>query len=114
MKTFNVSAFGCLAVFLLKFTMVAGAAPGDVVVYDDSEYRGFSQNLSVGEYDWGQLHNDTISSLRVPAGMIVTLYSDTHFTGNSQSFTKDTNYVGAALNDKTSSIKVQWSATPGD
>ncbi len=81
--------------------------PVYAVVYDDSQYRGFSQNLSVGRYDWGQIHNDSISSLRVPAGMKVTLYSDTHFQAKSKTFTQDTPYVGDDFNDITSSIIVE-------
>jgi hypothetical protein len=88
-------------------------APSDkVVVYDDSQYRGSSQELGVGRYDWGQIHNDAISSLRVPAGMRVTLYTDTHFQGGSKTFTQDTPYVGDDFNDRTSSIQVE-SGTAG-
>jgi hypothetical protein len=80
---------------------------GVVVVYDDSQYRGYRQELGAGSYGWGQIHNDTISSLRVPAGMSVTLYTDTHFQGRSKTFTKDTPYVGDDFNDQTSSIVVR-------
>lgn len=78
-----------------------------VIVYDDSQYQGFAQTLDIGNYDWGQIHNDTISSLRVPDGMKVTLYSDTHFQGKSKTFTQDIPYVGNDFNDITSSIKVE-------
>jgi hypothetical protein len=78
-----------------------------VVVYDDSNCGGYAQELEVGRYDWGQIHNDTISSLRVPAGMKVTLYFDTHFEGKSMTFTQDTPYVGDEFNDQTSSIIVE-------
>ena len=77
-----------------------------VIVYDDSQYRGFAQPLDVGNYDWGQIHNDTISSLKVPAGMKVTLYSETHFQGKSMTFTQDTPYVGDDFDDQTSSLSV--------
>jgi len=36
---------------------------GYVVIYDDSQYCGASQALGVGQYDWGQIKNDTISSV---------------------------------------------------
>ncbi|MBO3458588.1 beta/gamma crystallin family protein [Aetokthonos hydrillicola Thurmond2011] len=83
------------------------SSSNQVIVYDDSQYRGFAQTLDVGNYDWGQIHNDTISSLRVPDGMRVTLYSDTHFQGKSKTFTQDTPYVGDDFNDITSSIIVE-------
>ncbi|MBD2194621.1 MULTISPECIES: CAP domain-containing protein [Calothrix] len=78
-----------------------------VIVYDDSQYGGFAQTLAAGNYDWGQIHNDTISSLKVPPGMQVTLYSNTRFQGRSKTFTQDTPYVGDDFNDQTSSIKVE-------
>ncbi len=77
------------------------------VVYDDSQYGGDWQALDVRSYDWPEIHNDTISSLRVPAGLKVTLFSDTHFMGESKAFTQDTPYVGDDMNDQTSSIKVE-------
>ncbi|MBO3458589.1 CAP domain-containing protein [Aetokthonos hydrillicola Thurmond2011] len=83
------------------------SSSNQVIVYDDSQYRGFAQTLDLGNYDWGQIHNDTISSLRVPDGMRVTLYSDTHFQGKSKTFTHDTPYVGDDFNDITSSIRVE-------
>jgi uncharacterized protein YkwD len=55
----------------------------------------------------GQIHNDTISSLKVPAGMKVTLYSDIHFQGKSKAFTQDTPYVGDDFNDIASSVIVE-------
>ena len=80
---------------------------GSVIVYDDSQYRGASQALAVGQYDWGQIKNDTISSLKIPVGMRVTLYSDTRFSGQSKTLTTDTPYVGDDFNDQTSSIIVE-------
>ncbi|MHC5771824.1 MAG: glycoside hydrolase family 19 protein, partial [Nostoc sp.] len=79
----------------------------NVVVYDDSQYLGASQVLGVGSYDWGQIKNDSISSVKVPAGMKVTFYSDTHFGGQSKTFTADTPYVGDDFNDLTSSLIVE-------
>jgi hypothetical protein len=78
-----------------------------VIVYDDYNFSGYRQNLVPGRYDWGQIHNDTISSVSVPEGMRVTLYTDTHFRGRSKTFTQDTPYVGDDFNDKTSSVIVE-------
>jgi predicted chitinase/LysM repeat protein len=93
----------------LQIPAVGSPAPqnGNVVVYNDSQYRGASQALGIGRYDWGQILNDTISSLKVPAGMKVTLYSDTRFGGKSKTFTSDTPYVGDDFNDRTSSIIIE-------
>lgn len=78
-----------------------------VIVYDDSQFQGFAQALDPGRYDWGQIHNDTISSVKVPVGLKVTLYSDTQFSGQSKTFTTDTPYVGDDFNDLTSSIVIE-------
>ncbi|BAY91283.1 MULTISPECIES: glycoside hydrolase family 19 protein [unclassified Tolypothrix] len=85
---------------------------GNVVVYDDSQYRGASQALGIGKYDWGQIKNDSISSLKIPVGMKVTLYSDTHFSGTNKTFTADTPYVGDDFNDRTSSIIIESGTLP--
>lgn len=83
-------------------------SPGNqVIVYDDSQYQGLAQSLNVGQYDWGQIRNDTISSLRVPPGMKVTLYEHTRFSGRSKTFTQDAPYVGDDFNDLASSIIVE-------
>ncbi len=85
---------------------------GNVVIYNDSQYRGTNQVLSIGKYDWGQIPNDTISSLKVPAGMKVTLYSDTHFSGKSKTFTADTPDLGNDFNDQTSSMIIEAGSSP--
>lgn len=78
-----------------------------VIIYTDSEYQGFAQRLDPGKYDWGQIHNDIISSLKIPAGMKVTFYSDLNFGGESKTFTADTPYVADDFNDKTSSLVIE-------
>jgi len=92
-----------------------------VTVYKDSNYRGKSQRLDPGKYNWadikknGAIGDDCISSLKVPSGYKVTLYHDPDFKTRPQSFTSNTSYVGNTLNDKTSSIIVEklWnSSTP--
>jgi hypothetical protein len=79
-----------------------------VRVYVDSDFQGAGAALGVGRYDWGQLgiSNDSLSSLRVPAGLTATLYEDVHFSGRSKVFTQDASYVGDDFNDITSSIIV--------
>lgn len=84
-----------------------GGGSGQIVIYHDADYRGAAQKLGVGKYGWGQLPNDTISSLKVPAGMKVTLYEHTEFKGKRKTFTRDTPYVGKDFNDLASSIVVE-------
>jgi LysM repeat protein len=85
---------------------------GQVIVYQDADYQGSTQNLDIGRYDFGQIQDDSISSLRVPAGIKVTLYPDPGFTGISKTFTQDTPYVGDDFNDRTSSLIVSSIGQP--
>ena len=83
-------------------------ASTSVTVYADGNYGGMSQSLAPGAYDIGELvvGNDTISSLKVPQGWKVLLYSDANYQGSVKTFTSDTTWVGDDFNDQTSSIKV--------
>ena len=83
------------------------SSSNQVIIYTDSEYQGFAQTLDPGKYDSGQIHNDIISSLKIPSGMKVTFYSDVNFGGESKTFTADTPYVGDDFNDKTSSLVIE-------
>ncbi|MFZ2726769.1 MAG: RICIN domain-containing protein, partial [Methylococcaceae bacterium] len=83
-----------------------------VTIYQDSNYSGASQTLGVGTYDMGQLSlgNDQLSSLKVPAGLRVTLFEHAGFGGQQWVFTADSSFVGSTINDKTSSIKIEKTA----
>ena len=74
---------------------------------DDPNYGGFCQNFGVGNYDDFLISNDAISSLKVPQGLVVTLYQDSQSGGNRRVITQDTPYVGSDWDDQTSSISVQ-------
>ena len=75
--------------------------------YADADFKGQSQSLGVGRYDWNALTvgNNTLSSLRVPYGLRVTLYEQGGFAGASEVYTADVSLV--AKNDVTSSIVVE-------
>lgn len=80
-----------------------------IVIYQDANYQGASQQLSEGNYNLPNLTigGDQLSSLKVPKGIKVTLYEHPEFKGRSKSFTEDTPWVGDDFNDITSSIKVE-------
>lgn len=80
-----------------------------VTIYADANYQGASKELGEGSYDVNSLGigNDKLSSLKVPAGMKVTLYENAGFSGRSKTFTQDASYVGNDFNDITSSLKVE-------
>lgn len=87
-----------------------------VTFYQDTNYGGAaSQALGVGTYTLSQLAakgmpNDWASSVRIPSGRTVIMYSDDNFTGTSWTLTSDTpNFPGLSpnANDMVSSVKVQ-------
>ncbi len=80
-----------------------------VSIYSDANYKGNAQPLVPGYYDINQLTigNDTLSSIKVPNGLVAILYSDANFKGNSITVTKDTPYIGDYFNDKVSSIIIE-------
>lgn len=74
-------------------------------LFADSNYSGTSTDLEEGDHNLVDL-NDKVSSLTVTPGYQVTVYTDKDCTGASRTFTGDTSYVGDALNDKISSVRV--------
>lgn len=80
-------------------------------VYRDPNYSGEKQELGIGSYRLKDLSlgNDQISSLKVPQGLMVTLYEDENFKGKFNIFTHDHPDLrkDGLLNDKTSSIKIK-------
>ncbi|WP_428267364.1 Cys-every-fifth RiPP peptide CefA [Haliangium sp.] len=80
-----------------------------ISIYMDANYGGASQTLGVGRYRMGDitLPNDNISSLRVPQGMMVTMYEHDNFTGRRRVYFEDTPWVGNDFNDLFSSIVIK-------
>ncbi|MFJ4698912.1 discoidin domain-containing protein [Streptomyces sp. NPDC088768] len=91
------------------------AAKGPVL-YTDGGYAGTSAVLAPGDHDLPALRaaglgNDSVSSLRVPAGWTVTAYADAGFTGTRWVFTGDTpDLVALGANDRISSVRVSGGA----
>lgn len=93
----------------------AGSSPsfGDVGVYTDWNYGGKGASLAPGRYNLSDLTargipNDSISSLKIPAGYKVTLYADANFTGASTVLTSDAvNLDYIKWNDKVSSLVIE-------
>lgn len=87
------------------------------ILYEDWNYGGGSLTLTVpaackddGQWDWGYPTlddwNDTVSSV-IPAGnCYVALYSDIYYNGTQQQYNTSTPYVGDAMNDRASSVKL--------
>jgi glucuronoarabinoxylan endo-1,4-beta-xylanase len=93
-----------------------GTASTGVVFYQDYNYGGTAgQSLAKGTYTLSQLAakgvpNDWASSVTIPAGWTVIVYSDDNFSGTSWTLTSSTPNFGAlnpSANDVMSSCKIQ-------
>ncbi|OLT60529.1 hypothetical protein BJP37_17440 [Moorena bouillonii PNG] len=86
-----------------------------VIVYQNQNYGGTSQEFVPGEYNISELYdgvgNDTISSLKVPKGWTVTLYQHANFQGKTKTFTDDTQWVETDFDDIASGIVVKGSTS---
>lgn len=84
-----------------------------VTLYEHGSYGGVSKQLGLGSYNVGELGipNDSLSSMKIPSGMRVTLYEHENFRGRTKVFTSDTTYVGDDFNDLTSAILIDLVAT---
>ncbi|MEV6973230.1 hypothetical protein [Kitasatospora sp. NPDC093806] len=80
-------------------------------IFADRDFKGASLALAAGNYnlesDGGLVGNDAISSIKVKAGYVVTVYANADGTGASTTFTDDTPYVGDDFDDTISSLRVQ-------
>ena len=96
----------------------------NAIAYEHNDYKGKSWELKPGSYDFDQVSasigNDTISSVKVPAGTRVVFYEHAGFRGAQMIVTGDTPAL-PSFNDMVSSIKVfpptptgcKETATPG-
>ena len=90
-----------------------------VIFYQDANYGGDHMSFNVGDrialVSNGQkrgsgcvICNDDISSIKVPFGLKVTVYTDKNFNGFSKVITSDCPYVGNGFNDKISSFTIEY------
>lgn len=83
-----------------------------VMLYTDEGFMGWNQELDVGRYGNLEIGNDTLSSVRVPAGFKVTLYEHGDFTGRQMVCVMDTPDLGSSVKDQISSVVVEALTTP--
>jgi Skp family chaperone for outer membrane proteins len=82
-----------------------------VKVYSDWDYQGASSSLPVGFYNTGEMGigNESISSIKVPSGLAVTLYEHANGEGGSAKWSVDIpRLTDWGINDWTSSIRVEY------
>ena len=94
--------------------------PG-VTVYEHCWFEGRGVEKPIGKYninDMG-LANDTISSIKIPTGYLVTVYEHANFQGKSQTFSSDVSCLvynpmrgSTSWNDQISSFIVHEEVAP--
>lgn len=79
-----------------------------VTIYKDSDFKGEAKSFDEGDYDVDKLGigNDAVSSIKVPPGMQITLFQDSHWRGASKTFRADAPRMDS-WNDRASSIQVR-------
>lgn len=83
-----------------------------VTLYSDSEYRGTNSTVGVGRYNnVPGLNNDSLSSLKIPNGLKVTLCEHGNFEGRRCILVRDTPNLGG-VNDKASTLIVEPVGSP--
>lgn len=88
-------AFGSLT---LSPNKAANSSDQLIEVFTDCRYTGKSAKLPVGDYNLAQLRryglgNNDISSVKVPAGMSVTVYENDFLRGDSASASEDVHCI---------------------
>jgi len=86
-----------------------------VILYTKNDYSGESASLDEGKYDTNNLGipANSLSSLKIPVGLKVTLFDKGNFSGRKLELTSDENNLsdnivgGSNFTNKTSSIKVE-------
>ncbi|MFI5542324.1 hypothetical protein ACIA6E_00980 [Streptomyces sp. NPDC051815] len=96
-----------LSSFLDQQPASAGQVPR---VFELADFAGRSAVLGAGTYTVlgdDQVGDDLISSVRVPAGWKVTLFTEPGLKGSSLVLTADLARLEGGFDDKVSSIKVE-------
>jgi hypothetical protein len=107
---------GSLPSAVTTATYTISTAPVGVTFYQNTVYGGTpSQLLAKGTYTMAQLAakgvpNDWASSVKIPAGWTVIIYSDNNYGGTSWTLTSDTASfisLSPSANDQMSSCRIQ-------
>ena len=115
-KNITIAALVLIIFVLIFFKRSSPFTPSPVTLYENCNYGGASASVNIGDYasmDKIKFKNDSLSSLKIPAGMKVVLYEDNYFKGESVTLFKDVSCLNSIQmkgfknwNDKTSSLKV--------
>ena len=85
--------------------------PNNVAIYTDCDYSGSGGEVELGSYLSSQLlangvRNNTLSSIRVPPGFLVTLYNTFNFGGSTLQLTADQPCLDSVGYDNTAGSMV--------
>lgn len=86
-----------------------------VTLFQEGNLWGNRKSLTVGTYGYGAfapVQNNALSSLVVGDGLMATVCDGAGGAGPCEVFRGDVNYVGAALNDKASWIRIETNTRP--
>lgn len=80
-----------------------------VTLYARTNFSGVTAALGMGRtnLDVSGIGDNALSSLRVPPGMMVTLYSERDFQGAQRVYFEDTGDLGADWSDRASSVEIR-------
>ena len=77
--------------------------------YEDCNYQGASSTLGVGSYNINEIgiRNDSLSSLKIPDGLKVTIYSDNFEGAKLELFSDEPCLINKSFNDMASSFVIE-------
>lgn len=83
------------------------ASRAEVCLYELAEYKGWKKCVSTDQPNFVELDiNDSVSSLTVHGNLKIKLYTDVNYQGTERIYTQDVPWVGDAVNNKFSSLKI--------
>ena len=112
---FSRTYFNDMTSLIEVIDLTGETAEKKVTLFQDANYRGASQDLSVGQgvkgytfSDFETIGNDKLSSIYVREGIKVILYENANFTGKQKVITENTDLCrgSADFNDKASAMKI--------
>jgi len=105
--TIYVSVYGAAASASAVSMKISNAlaVPPRATVYENGSYGGAALELVEGSYVLTGVPNNNISSVKVPAGLKLTMSDRADFTGSSAVYTADTSSLGG-FNNLASSVVV--------
>ena len=105
------------SIFFLLSVVGLTSVNAQVVVYTDCDYSGSAQTLTAKSYYTASqigLADNSISSIKVPAGYKATVYTDANMKGREVTLTESVKCLPHVLNNDISSIVVSKVSATGN